>query len=134
MYSIHSYAIIHFAFSSDQLVVIVIVAIAVAAVVVILLQSIFRMSQSLFATHFDIAADAAAASVPAVFDASSTSTSYVLDSWMEINMDTKSLAIYKHTPSKCRAVCMQDVYATVYEFKMYIQSGQSLPGWRPYSH
>lgn len=76
MYSIHSYAIIHFVFSSDQLVVIVVVA----AVVVILLQSIFRVSQSLFATYFDIAADAAA-SVPAVFDASSSSSpsSYVLD-------------------------------------------------------
>lgn len=63
MYSIHSYAIIHFVFSSDQLVVIVVVDIVAV--------NFPGVTVTFFATYFDTAA----ASVPAVFDASS----YILD-------------------------------------------------------
>lgn len=86
----HSYAIIHFVFSSDQLVVIVVVGGVAAAVIIVavnllgvtatfssrqililmllLLLLLMLFLTLLFHSFFDI--------------------------WMEINMDTKSLAIY----------------------------------------
>lgn len=114
-----SFTIIHFVFSSDQL------------VVALLQQSIFRVSQPLFAILLPLLLLLMLLMLldffPCHLSLSLTHFSSVsfsmLRGWKSICI-RKVLAIYAfrtHT-------------FTVYEFKLYIQSGQSLAGWRPCNH